>query len=280
MIDVPPPPSGAWPALHTQQLCFPVQALDGTALHIGARLQVPVSERQVPAVVIAHGSNGIDSRGQLHALDLNRAGMATLELDMWGARGLAGGSEGRPKAAWENLPDVFGAFALLAAHPRVDPQRIGVLGFSWGGVVTLLSATRRCRDQYLPAGQQFAAHAAMYPACWIYNTVPGYELRDLTGARVLVLVGGRDRYDDPGNPDHDLITGLGPADRALVQTVVYPGAEHGFNMLEAPYQYRDPILHRGQGGEGRSAPHPESREAARLALLQFFGDALAGQEAG
>lgn len=227
-------------------------------------------------MVIAHGSNGIDSRGQAHALDLNRAGIATLEIDMWGPRGLAGGSEGRPGAAWETLPDVFGAFTMLAAHPGVDARRIGILGFSWGGVVTLLSATQHYHDLYLPADQQFAAHAAFYPACWIYNTVPGYEFRDLTGASVLILVGGRDRYDDPGESGPDLIAHLDPADRPHIQTIVYPGAEHGFNMFEAPYTYYDPLLHRGQGGEGLSAPQPAAREAARLALVQFFGEAFSG----
>nr|WP_244977105.1 dienelactone hydrolase family protein [Deinococcus humi] len=265
-----------FPALHIQHLCYPVQALDGTTLQIGGRLQIPAGAAEpAPAVVIAHGSNGIDSRGQAHALDLNRAGIATLEIDMWGARGLAGGSDGRPRAAQENLPDVFGAFAVLAAHSRVDPRRIGLLGFSWGGVVTLLSATRHARDLYLPTGQQFAAHAAFYPACWIYNTVPGYELRDLTGAGVLVLVGAQDRYDDPGEAGHELIANLAPADRAHLRTIVYPGAEHGFNMFEAPYTYHDPFLHRGRGGEGLSAPHPAAREAARLELVRFFEQAFA-----
>lgn len=266
-----------FPALRIQHLCFPVQALDGTTLQIGGRLQLPVSDKPLPAVVIAHGSNGIDSRGQAHALDLNRAGIATLEIDMWGARGLAGGSEGRPASALETLPDVFGAFAVLAAHPGVDARRIGIVGFSWGGVLSLLSATRTAHDLYLETGQQFAAHAAFYPACWIYNTVPGYEFRGLTGASVLILVGERDRYDDPGESGPELIAHLDPADRAHLQTTVYPGAEHGFNMFEAPYTYHDPLLHRGRGGEGRSAPHPEAREAARRTLVQFFGQVLAGE---
>lgn len=42
----------------------------------------------VPAVVIMHGSAGVDSRGALYARELNLAGIATLEVDMWGARGL------------------------------------------------------------------------------------------------------------------------------------------------------------------------------------------------
>ncbi|WP_192930691.1 dienelactone hydrolase family protein [Deinococcus sp. AJ005] len=274
-VNSPTLPTGEpFPTLRIQHLCFPVQALDGTTLQIGARLQLPVLDGPGPAVVIAHGSNGIDSRGQAHALDLNRAGIATLEIDMWGARGLAGGSEGRPKAAWETLPDVFGAFAVLAAHPGVDARRIGIVGFSWGGVVSLLSATRNSHDLYLNAGRQFAAHAAFYPACWIYNTVHGYEFRDLTGASILILVGEQDRYDDPGELGPELIAHLDPADRPHIQTVIYPGAEHGFNMFEAPYTYRDPMLHRGQGGEGRSAPHPEAREAARQTLVQFFARVL------
>jgi uncharacterized protein len=38
---------------------------------------------QVPAVVILHGSGGIDGRGEFHAKALNEAGIATLEVFMF-----------------------------------------------------------------------------------------------------------------------------------------------------------------------------------------------------
>lgn len=263
-----------YPTLYSTFVSYPAASADG--LQISGKLQVPqgVSE-PLPAVVILHGSAGIDSRGVLHALDLNLAGFVTLEIDMWGARGLAGGSEGRPQAAWDNLPDAYGAYRFLANLPQVDAGRLGIMGFSWGGVVTMLSATQRYNAQYLPAGEGFAAHAAFYPACWIYNRVPGYEFGNLTGTPVKIFTGGRDRYDADADTAPRLAASLDAADRALVTVQVYPDAEHGFNMLEAPYRYVDPFLYQGKGGEGLSAPHPQAREAARRDLVQFFRESLA-----
>ncbi|MDB5494109.1 MAG: hypothetical protein JWP86_1446, partial [Phenylobacterium sp.] len=42
---------------------------------------------ETAAVVICHGSDGVDGRGDFHAAALNAAGIATLEIDMWAARG-------------------------------------------------------------------------------------------------------------------------------------------------------------------------------------------------
>ncbi|WP_019012480.1 dienelactone hydrolase family protein [Deinococcus aquatilis] len=262
-----------YPTLYSTFVSYPAASVDG--LQISGKLQVPQGvSGPLPAVVILHGSAGIDSRGVLHALDLNLAGFVTLEIDMWGARGLAGGSEGRPQAAWDNLPDAYGAYRFLADLPQVDAGRLGIMGFSWGGVVTMLSATQRYNAQYLPAGEGFAAHAAFYPACWIYNRVPGYEFGNLTGTPVKIFTGGRDRYDADADTAPRLAASLDVVDRALVTVQVYPDAEHGFNMLEAPYRYVDPFLYQGKGGEGLSAPHPQAREAARRDLVRFFRESL------
>ncbi|MFB9991099.1 dienelactone hydrolase family protein [Deinococcus oregonensis] len=262
-----------YPALHSTFVSYPAASADG--LQISGKLQVPQGvPGPLPAVVILHGSAGMDSRGMLHALDLNLAGFVTLEIDMWGARGLAGGSEGRPQAAWDNLPDAYGAYHFLADLPQVDAGHLGIMGFSWGGVVTMLSATQRYNAQYLPSGEGFAAHAAFYPACWIYNRIPGYEFGNLTGTPVKIFTGGRDRYDADAGTAPRLAASLEAADRPLVTAQVYPDAEHGFNMLEASYSYVDPFLYQGKGGEGLSAPHPQAREAARRDLVQFFQGTL------
>ncbi len=88
--------------------------------------------RKLPAVVILHGSAGVDSRGDFHEAALNAAGIATLQIDMWEARGLAGGA-GRPAAPILTIPDAYSALAILAARPEIDAKRIGVVAISLGG---------------------------------------------------------------------------------------------------------------------------------------------------
>ena len=237
-------------------------------------LRVPEAASRA-VVVIAHGSSGPDSRGRAHAEALGRVGVSSLEIDMWRPRGLTGGLD-RPKSIADTLPDVFGAFRYLAIRPEFDALRIGVMGFSWGGALAMLSATRSVARRYLRNGERFAAHAPFYPVCWLYNRVEGYEFRDLTGAPILLQCGGADDYDS-GAAVETLLAGLHGADRASMQTIVYPDATHAFDQVdEAAKVVADPLAHEGCGGEVRFTPNPNAGRAARAATAEFFRAALLG----
>jgi hypothetical protein len=55
---------------------------------------------------------------------------------------------------------------LLSKHPRIDPERILVMGFSRGGRAAHWSAQKRFLAMHGPTGgQQFAGHIAFYPTC-------------------------------------------------------------------------------------------------------------------
>jgi dienelactone hydrolase len=53
----------------------------------------------------------------------------------------------------------------LAKHPRIDPARIPLMGFSRGGVATLYASVKRFQRMHDTAGQEFAAYIAFYPSC-------------------------------------------------------------------------------------------------------------------
>ena len=183
-------------ALNVEEIAFPsLHSKD--PLHIPAVLKAPARIAAAsPVVVIVHGSAGPDSRGPGYSSELSRAGLATLEIDMWTARGLKGGMD-RPGTIQETLPDVYGAFEWLAARPQFDPGRIGIMGFSWGGVLSMLTATRPYTERFLAPGRRFAAHAPLYPCCWLYNNVPGFEFESFTGAPIFLQCGELDAYDEP-----------------------------------------------------------------------------------
>jgi len=240
-----------------------------TPLQVAGRLSIPTSAQgKVPAVVIAHGSGGVDTRGSYHAQALHAAGIATLEIDMWAARGLSGGAEGRPRAVAETLPDAWGALKYLSAHPSIDASRIGIMGFSWGGVMSMLSATRKYAAGAEP-GQRFVAHAPFYPVCWAYNRVPSYEFGELTGSPIFLQAGAADQYDDPDSCQR-LVESLASADRESVSLTVYPGATHGWDRLEPAIQVTDPYSHTGKGGQVDIAPSLETAETSRGAMVDFF----------
>ncbi len=268
--EEPPPPEVSFQPSVARHFYVSFPALNSpTPLQVAGRLNLPTSAQgKVPAVVIAHGSGGVDTRGSFHAQALNEAGIATLEIDMWAARGLSGGAEGRPRAVAETLPDAYGALKYLSAHAAIDASRIGITGFSWGGVMAMLSATKKYAAQ-AEAGQRFVAHAPFYPVCWAYNRVPSYEFGALTGSPLFIQAGAADQYDNPDSCQV-LVDSLSAEDRPHVELRMYPGATHGWDRLEPAIQVNDPYSHTGQGGTVDIRPSPETAETSRRAMVEFF----------
>src|SRR5262245_22252814 len=104
--------------------------------HFGKPLvKLSVSSAKVPAVLILHGSGCIVGRGAYYAKALQEAGIATLEITMFE-------SGGRPRAGTKaTIPFAAAALKWLAARDDVDRARLGVMGMSWGGVMTLLMSS-------------------------------------------------------------------------------------------------------------------------------------------
>lgn len=247
------------------------------ALTVAGKLCLPMETAtpagRLAAVVICHGSDGVDGRGDFYAPALHGAAIATLEIDMWAARGTARGAGARPRSPVDTVPDAFAALRCLAAQPEIDPARIGVMGFSWGGVVSLLSATRRHVWALAGEGPAFAAHAALYPVCWAYSRLPALALTDLTGAPILIQTGEADAYDTPGAGER--LTASLRASGADVTGVVHAGATHGFDRDLPAQVIDDPFAHEGAGGPVLMEFDPVAAGAAREEISRFFRRALA-----
>ncbi len=249
-------------------------SLHASPLTIAARLMAPSTDAdRSPAVILLHGSAGPSARESGYAESLHAAGFVTLEPDLWSCRGLAGGSEGRPKTIAETLPDLYGARAFLAARPDVDAARIGVIGFSFGGVMAMLAATRAHNDRFLP-GAKFAALMPVYPACWTYNQLPGHEFRDLVEAPLFIVTGGLDQYDDDPEAGPKLVEQLSPADRAKVRAHVFADAHHCFDMPGVDVVVQDPMSRRGKGGNVIMRHNPQAMAQAHKLCSDFFSEAL------
>lgn len=249
---------------------FPVTA-NGATWQTAGILNVPyaASDAPRPAVLIVHGSGGVDSRGANYADALNRAGFVTLEIDLWAPRHVRSAG-GRPSSVRDTLPDAFAALDFLVRQSDdVDSARIGITGFSWGGVVSMLTATRANRAAFATGDQQFAAHAPIYPVCWVYNRVPGYAFSDLTGAPVFIQSGAADAYDAPTRCA-DLQQSLSPPDQALVTVTSYPGATHAWDRREPDAVIQDPFSHEGAGGDTPLRFDADTTRASTQAVVDFF----------
>jgi dienelactone hydrolase len=251
-------------------IAFP--SLHETPIPISARLRFPDAEStNLPAVLILHGSAGPSGREGGYAEALNAAGFATLEPDQWSARGLKGGSEGRPRTVMETLPDLYGARAFLAGHPRIDSSRIAVMGFSFGAVAAMLSATKAYNSRY---DGGFAAHMPVYPVCWVYNAVPGYEFANLVEAPICIVTGALDQYDNDPEAAAKLVGSLAPEDRERVEFHVMPEAHHGFDMPGADFQIPDRMGNRGKGGGVVMRYNPQATARSHALAVAFFSRTL------
>ena len=94
----------------------------------------PDRKETLPAVLIHpdRGSFSEDMEGI--CLDLAKRGYFAVSAHY---RRLEDLSNENPLIPWRSAEDVLSAYEHLRRHPRVDPGRIGLLGFSRGGIVSL-----------------------------------------------------------------------------------------------------------------------------------------------
>lgn len=244
-------------------------------------LRLPRGAGRVPAVVILHSAAGVDGRGEPYAQALQAAGIASLELDMWQARGVAGGTaRGASPRFLDTLPDLFGALRALAAHPRIDPQRLGVMGQSFGASMAMLATTEPVWRTYGQGGPPLRAALALYPGCFRFEAGGG-SARFLTPGfprvPLLLLVAEQDDYDaDGGASCRTLMTRASPEAQARATLHIYPGATHGWDVTR-PRTIQEAGAARGQGGMVRMQRSPSTTEDSLRRATTFFTEQLAAR---
>ena len=196
---------------------------------VGTLALPPAASGRVPAMVITHGSGGIlPGREDAWAARLNALGIATFVVDSFAPRGLQSTSRDQSRlSTMANLADALAALRLLATHPRIDPARIGVMGFSRGGQVALYSALEPLRQGMVDGDLRFAAHVALYPSC----SIP-YRAERLSSAPILMLLGDADDYT-PAAACRDYAAWFA-AKGVPIQVIAYDGAYHDFDIPDPP----------------------------------------------
>jgi dienelactone hydrolase len=215
-----------------------------------------------PAVVIVHGTTGIDMRGAFYREALLSAGMAVFEVDF--KTGIYTSALDRPRNE-SFLPLAFAALKELRKLPAIDPHRIGIMGFSMGGGITVRTAIEDNRKMWMGEEKGFAAHAAFYPVCKpILERVE--HSNGMTGAPVIVFYGTEDAYGE-GKAVPELKNLLHKKFNFDLATVEYPGATHGFNRNAPALSYADPAAN---GGRGYMEWNPEAANDSLTKVVEFL----------
>ena len=192
-------------------------------------LSLPEAGAVKGAAILSHGSGGAGARQRRMADFLNGLGYATFLLDHFGPRDVGSTSRDQLRVtAQMMLGDVFAARALLASHPRIPADRIGVIGWSKGGITALIGSVDRLAGYAAGGPERLAFSIAFYPFC-------GF---DLDGERLatplLMLLGEQDDWTPPAPCIRQ--AEVWAARGEPVSFEVYPGARHGFDSRSSGFE--------------------------------------------
>ena len=120
---------------------------------------------RLPVIVLQHGSGGMGANVEAWARELNAMGLSTFALDGFTGRGLTQVSTDQALLGRLNfILDIYRSLDILAKHPRVDPERIVLMGFSRGGQAALYASLQALPQDVEPVGPR---------ARRIYSVLPG-----------------------------------------------------------------------------------------------------------
>ncbi|MEK7385439.1 MAG: dienelactone hydrolase family protein, partial [candidate division NC10 bacterium] len=132
LLAAPEAPGAGGPAVRARPVDY-----SGAEGDMPAYLYEPDGTARLPGVLVLHTVAGPGPNLEAFAKELAGAGYVTLTPDFFALHDF--GAEGRTDHP-VILGDLKGALDFLGAQPRVDPERLGVVGFSFGGRAAVLLA--------------------------------------------------------------------------------------------------------------------------------------------
>lgn len=210
---------------------------DVNPVTLAGELRLPsAGNERLPAIILLHGSGGLGNASDLWAREILATNTAVFLVDSVTGRGLVNLAPDQDRLSrLAGVVDAYRALDLLAAHPRIDPARIAVLGFSRGGGGALWAAIERFREMHgRRDGPAFAGFVAFYPTC-------NRDFRDgsrVSARPILILHGTADDYV-PIAECRVLVERL-RAEGGDARLIEVPDAFHVFDEPRLPARQRIP----------------------------------------
>lgn len=202
------------PAVQAGAVEFP--ASDGATL-LGYHAY-PQGDGPFPVVLVCHENRGLTPHIQDVTRRLAKAGYAALAVDLLSRQGgVSKFSTDEVPGALGNTPpeqfirDFLNGWEFLKAQTYTQPERVGMVGFCFGGGVTWRMATN------MPE---------LRAAVPFYGPHPAVEDVPKIQAAVLAIYGGNDTRINSGIP---AIEEAMTANQKIYEKVIYEGADHAFH---------------------------------------------------
>jgi dienelactone hydrolase len=190
-------------------------------------LYIPNATIRSPAILMLHASTGIEKVNYDWASRLKERGYVIYMIDSFKPRGW----EDRRSVGWEKatqaqLDDVVPAYEYLKQLPFVDPDRIGILGFSMGGfdVLKVMESSPQKPQAYHQLN--FKAAASFYGVC--------HRLDEVTTLRATTKLFIGENDDRATTQDCIRLVNQSAENQRGVSITIYPDALHGFDNFEFP----------------------------------------------
>jgi dienelactone hydrolase len=245
----------------TQQNVRVTVDMPGVKIDLPAQLYRPAGSARSPAVALFHGCGGPGQNTARMAGLLQGWGYVALVVDSFSSRGLndvCGRNWPSQAQAEARALDIDAALAWLGKQGFVDPERLAIMGYSYGGGVALLRALAPSPSGAL---SQARATVLVYPDCALADALgPRLVVRQPT----LFAMGALDDWT-PVSQCKAVIDRVLQG-RDLIETRIYEGAHHSFDALGLPVRYLDGVGNRSKPG-GCCGAHYGANEAAWKAFV-------------
>jgi dienelactone hydrolase len=197
---------------------------NGKPATVAGEFRVAQGSGRLPVVVLMHGSSGVGANIEPWVHQFNRMGISTFVIDGFSGRGLTVVGPNQALLGRLNLiVDIYRSLDILAKHPRVDPERIVLMGFSRGGQAALYASLDRFNGLWNKSGAQFAGYIPFYPDCsttYLTDT-------EVAARPIRIFHGTPDDYN-PVASCKAYVGRLQDAKRDVVLTE-YPDSQHAFD---------------------------------------------------
>ena len=138
-------------------------------LHAQLFLPLPITknfEHQHACVILVPGSGGVNPAMLVHAEQLTNTGIAALVLDPFTGRSVENTIAVQQQFSFAaSTYDVFACIKFLNTQTDIDPQRIGAMGYSRGGIAVIQAAMAHLATPALGKLPHLRAVLAGWPWC-------------------------------------------------------------------------------------------------------------------
>jgi carboxymethylenebutenolidase len=231
-------------------LCHDVEYA-GRATPVFGYLARPAALGKFPTIIVIHANQGLNEYTRDVARRFAKEGYVSLAVDFMsrhgGTKKINPKGEGlgniRDLAPWYGVAeDADSGFAFLRTFPDVRADRLGLVGFCWGGEMTFSSATQV---------RGLRAVVVFYGL----SPKPLDLVKDIQ-APVLAHYGEKDPTVNQDIPSTE--EAMKKYNKSYAYKI-YPGAQHGFHADSNPERY-----------------HPDAAKEAWATTLAFFKRHLQG----